>query len=64
MDSKIKLTGQSFKTLRALYGMTDSQFRLNIKRIRPQLDNMAGRTNYRLLSPKQVLLIINHLGEP
>lgn len=64
MGDKIELTGQTIKTLRLCYKMSADQFRKNIRSLKPQLDKMAGRKNYRALLPKQVDLIIKHLGEP
>ena len=58
---EITLTGQTFKTLRDHYKMSNRLFNRNIEKIRPQLDKIAGRTNYRSLTPKQVELIIKQL---
>ncbi|MGQ0829412.1 MAG: hypothetical protein ACT4ON_13570 [Bacteroidota bacterium] len=58
---EVELTGQSLKTLRDHYKMSYDQFNKNIEKIRPLLDEIAGRTNYRQLTPKQVELIVKHL---
>lgn len=58
---ELELTGQSLKTVRDYYKMSYDQFNKNIKKIRPQLDEIVGRSNYRQLIPKQVELIIEHL---
>ena len=57
----LELTGQSLKTVRDYYKMSYDQFNLNIEKIRPELDEIAGRKNYRQLIPKQVELIVKHL---
>jgi len=56
----IELIGQSFKTVRDYYKMSYDQFNKNIHKIRPQLDKIAGRKNYRNLTPQQVELIVRH----
>ena len=62
MAKELKFTGQSFKSLREHYNMTYAEFNKCIKSIRKKLDKMAGRKNYRNLTPKQVIFIIKHLG--
>lgn len=62
--SKIKTTEQTFKTMAELYKMSMPTFRKNINSIRQKLDDIAGRKLYRRLSPKQVELILDHMGEP
>lgn len=64
MKKPINKLNQSFKTMAEAYNMTDKVFRRNIAAIRDNLDKAVGRTNYRNLTPKQVEIIIAHLGEP
>lgn len=64
MKKPINKLNQSFKTMAEAYNMTDKVFRRNIAAIRDDLDKAVGRTNYRNLTPKQVEIIIKHLGEP
>lgn len=64
MKKPINKLNQSFKTMAESYNMTDKVFHRNIAAIRDKLDNAVGRTNYRNLTPKQVEMIIEHLGEP
>lgn len=64
MKKPIDKLNQSFKTMAQAYKMTDKVFHSNIKPIRDKLDKAVGRTNYRNLTPKQVDMIIDHLGEP
>jgi len=61
---EISLNGQSLGTMAAKYGMSAYTFNKNISAIRKKLDRIAGRNNYRNLTPKQVELIIEHLGQP
>lgn len=64
MGKEIQLTGQSLGTMAKAYNMSSETFNKNIKAIRPKLDKIAGRKNYRNLTPKQVTIIIEHLGQP
>lgn len=59
--ANIKLTGQSFKTLREQLGMTKYNFDMCIKSVRPKLDKLAGRKVYYNLTQTQVLLILKHI---
>lgn len=61
MAKELALTEQTFKTVRLHYKMTPKEFLLNMKPIRKELDNMVKRSNYRKLTPKQVLRIKKHL---
>lgn len=61
---EISLHNQSLGTMAKAYGWSAKAFNENIIPIRKQLDRMVGRKNYRNLTPKQVELIINHLGQP
>lgn len=54
---------ESFKTLAYKYQLSQPTFMKNIKSIRSQLDACVGRSNYRNLLPKQIEIIIEHLGE-
>jgi len=63
-QTAITRTNENFKTLASKYNMDLRTFMRNIKCIRPKLNDMAGRDNYRKLIPKQVLLIVEHMGEP
>lgn len=54
---------ENFKSLARKYELSLPTFMKNIKSIREKLDECVGRTNYRSLTPKQVRLIIEHLGE-
>lgn len=59
--ANIRLTGQSFKTLREQLGMSEKAFRCYIKAIRPKLNKMAGRERYQNLTQAQVFLILKHI---
>ena len=61
---EISLNGQSLGTLAKEYGMSAGTFNKNIQVIRKKLDKIVGRNTYRNLTPKQVELIIEHLGQP
>lgn len=54
---------ESFKTLAYKYQLSLPTFMKNIKSIRSQLDACVGRSNYRNLLPKQIDIIIEHLGD-
>ncbi|MFY9310071.1 MAG: hypothetical protein WAQ28_13580 [Bacteroidia bacterium] len=54
---------ESFKTLAYKYQLSQPTFMKNIKSIRSQLDACVGRSNYRNLLPKQIDIIIEHLGD-
>ena len=58
------MIAQSLKTLRVAYGYSEQSFRRALKPIKEKLDKCAGRKSYRILSPKQVEIIIDFLGEP
>jgi hypothetical protein len=62
-NKKLELTGQSFKTVREHYGMSEYEFSRNIEPIRDKLDKMIGANGkrYKNLTPSQVRLIIQHL---
>ncbi|MDO9186947.1 MAG: hypothetical protein Q7W13_13115 [Bacteroidia bacterium] len=62
MAKELGLTGQSFKSLREHYKMSYEDFNESIAPIRRKLDKMTTKVNYRNLLPKQVQLIIEHLG--
>jgi hypothetical protein len=53
---------ESFMTLAKKYNLSINTFKANIKTIRQKLDDCVGRNNYRVLTPKQVQIIIEHLG--
>ena len=63
MSEKKKYGKESFKTLSFKYELSRPTFMKNIKAIRKQLDKCVGRSNYRVLIPKQIEIIIEHLGE-
>ena len=58
-----KIIRENFKSLAARYDLDIGTFMLNIKIIRGKLDASVGRSNYRRLTPKQVQMITEHLGE-
>ncbi len=53
---------ENFKSLASKYDLSVPTFMMNIKIIKKKLDACVGRKNYRGLTPRQVLLIIEHLG--
>lgn len=55
---------QTIKSLRLLYGMKSYSFRKAIEPIRKKLDACVKRKVYRTLTPKQVKLIKEFLGNP
>jgi hypothetical protein len=59
-----KNTGNTLGKMAALYKMDIRTLNKNIEKIRPELDKIAGRKRYIRLIPKQIELIIAHLGEP
>ncbi len=61
MSKELSLTGQSFKTVREFFEMSEKSFRESIKKIRPKLDKIAGKKRYNNLLPSQVKLIIKHI---
>ncbi len=62
MAKELGLTGQSFKSIREHYKMSYTDFNACIAPIKKRLDRMTTKLNYRNLLPKQVALIIEHLG--
>ena len=62
MAKPLELTGQSWKSVREYYKMTYKDFNQSIEPIKRKLDKMTTKLNYRNLLPKQVKLIIEHLG--
>lgn len=62
MKKEIELTGQSFKLLREHYNMSYEDFNACIAPIKTQLDKMTIKKKYQNLLPKQVKLIIEHIG--
>ena len=63
MKNKKQNQTESFMTLARKYNLSINTFKANIKSIRTKLDECVGRSNYRVLTPKQVQLIIEHLGD-
>jgi len=61
MAKELELTGQSFKSVREHYKMSEHDFNDCIAPIKGKLDKMVGKKKYRNLIPKQVKLIIEHL---
>ena len=61
-ETQIKLTGQSFKSLREIYEMSYEDFKACIAPIKRSLDKMTNRKRYQNLTPKQVKLIVEHIG--
>lgn len=59
----MKYGRESFKTLAAKYQLSLPTFMKNIKVIRKRMDACVGRSNYRNLMPRQVEIIVEHLGE-
>jgi len=53
---------ENFKSLATKYELDIATFMKNIKCIREKLDDCVGRSNYRRLTPKQIQMIIEHLG--
>ena len=62
MGKSLELTGQSFKSIRDHYKMSYEDFHVCIAPIKKKLDKMTTKKGYRNLIPKQVELIIKHLG--
>lgn len=62
MAKELELTGQSFKSVREHYKMSEYDFNSCIAPIKGKLDKMTSKKRYRNLLPKQVELIIQHLG--
>lgn len=63
MATSKKYGRESFKTLALKYQLSPTTFMKNIKAIRKQMDTCVGRSNYRYLVPKQIEIIVEHLGE-
>ena len=59
----MKYGRESFKTLAEKYQLSLPTFKKNIKIIRERMDACVGRSNYRYLVPRQVEIIVEHLGE-
>jgi hypothetical protein len=56
----LNFSAMNKKQLAALYKVSPKIFRIWLKPILPKLGNIEGR----VLTPKQVRIIIDHLGEP
>lgn len=63
MATEKKYGRESFKTLALKYQLSLTTFMKNIKAIRKRMDACVGRSNYRYLVPKQIEIIVEHLGE-
>ena len=63
MATSKKYGRESFKTLALKYQLSLTTFMKNIKAIRKRMDDCVGRSNYRYLVPKQIEIIVEHLGE-
>ena len=62
MTKELALTGQSLKSIREHYSMSYEDFIAAIKPIKKELDKMTTKKRYRNLLPKQVKLILIHIG--
>ena len=63
MSERKEYGRESFKTLAFKYQLSQPTFMKNIRAIREKMDACVGRSNYRYLVPKQIEIIIQHLGE-
>lgn len=61
-EQKKRMKDITWSKMAGAYLMDLETFYKNIQAIRPQLDEIAGRTNYRKLTPKMISIIQQHLG--